>query len=722
MKDLVAFASRSALPAGVFPQCLLFLILPLWIAVEAVAEHKKPAAVSDLWALKPVVRPEIPASADNSKNPIDAFLGASAKQNRVTPLPASDGLTWLRRVSYDLVGLPPTLNDQEAFLADQTASASEKVVDRLLASDQHGVRYGRHWLDVLRFADVDEDMPAAPGLHLWRDWVIHSINANLPYDEFVRAQICGNRAAKRRIISAAGHLTPVEPRPEDLFASGFLARGAARQNDPDQQLAFMAVETISSAFLGMTVGCAKCHDHFYDPIKQSDYYSMKALFDPLVLRRVELATAEQLFTHGKAVEEHDVKMREEVEAMRRFIEPHHTRLYEERLRTFPPEVQAAIRKPEEQRNAAERKSFDDYYPILRIDPPKLKAVMTTNEVRQYEQHLKRISELKPPPPLPVFWTVEEDAKRADQERFILVTGNPERPKKSAPVKPGFLFAQEHPDISAGRREAFVDWLTAPSNPLFARVAVNRIWQWHFGSGLHGLANDFGTLGGKAAHPELLDWLASEFVARRYDMKWLHRLIVTSDTYRRASRGHPELERENSRIDPENRLFWRFPLRRLEAEPIRDAILQTAGKLDTRLGGKSFAYGEPGGEGNRRTAYMQRGYRASEEKMPEFLQSFDAEDGRNVCARRTQTVTAPQALWLMNDELVDGAATAFGNVLKKQAGGDLAAAVRTGFQTALCRTPTASEQAEALRMLGGDEGRLKEFAWLLLNLDEFLYLR
>jgi len=310
----------------------------------------------------------------------------------------------LRRVSFDLIGLPPSLEEQDALLRDESAEAVDRVVDRLLASEQYGVRYGRHWLDVLRYADRDENMPAAPGIHLWRDWVIAVLNQDLPYDAFVRAQICGNRAAKRRTISAAGHLSPVEPRPEDLFALGFLARGAASLMNADQQLAMSAVETISSAFLGMTVGCAKCHDHFYDPIAQTDYYSMKALFDPLVLRRVDLATAGEVFAQGRAVEQQQARLDALVEKMRRFIAPYHDRLYEERLSILPEEVQAAIRKPEKARSAREQKIADDYYPVLRIDPPKIKEVMPAEEVKQYEDYLKQIDELKPPEPLPVFWT------------------------------------------------------------------------------------------------------------------------------------------------------------------------------------------------------------------------------------------------------------------------------------------------------------------------------
>jgi len=682
-----------------------------------------PKKREDLWSLQPLLRPEVPQGVGSSPNPIDAFIAEECRQQGLSPLDPADKLTWLRRVSFDLTGLPPSLQEQDAWLADESAGAAGKVVDRLLSSEQHGVRYGRHWLDVLRYSDVDENMPAAPGIHLWRDWVVSALNQDLPYDAFVRVQICGNRDRVRTTVTATGHRVRTEPRPEDLFALGFLARGATERMNSDHLLAISAVETISSAFLGMTVGCAKCHDHFYDPIKQADFYSMKALFDPLVLRSVELATAEQRFVHGRSKEEYESRKRAVEEPMNRLIEPYRSRLYEERLQMLPPEVQAVIRKPEKTRTADEQKIADDYYPILRIDPPKIKTVMSPEEARQYDDYLKQIKELTPPEPLPVFWTVEEDAKRAAEKNFVLITGDPKRPKSNQEVQPGFPFGPEKLEFREGRRETFVDWLTAPENPLFARVAVNRIWQWHFGTGLHASASDWGALGGKPTHPKLLDWLSSEFIAQNYSMKWLHRLIVTSETYRRASAGPSATIAANQRIDPDNRFLWRFPVRRLEAEPIRDAVLMVAGKLDLTLGGKSFESGKTNSNSHRRAAYMMRGFRSSADITPDFLTTFDAEDGRATCPRRNQTVTAPQALFMMNNELLEDASACFAERLQQAAGGaECAPLVTAGFRTALGRSPTESERVKALEYIDNQPERIKGFAWLLLNLDEFMYLR
>ncbi|MSU35908.1 MAG: DUF1553 domain-containing protein [Pedosphaera sp.] len=701
------------------------VVLALWAVLGwgvATSAPTIPKTPEELWALRPIVRPAVPEGGTASKNPIDAFIAKSCRDRGLTTTGPADPLVWLRRVTFDLTGLAPTPAEQESYLEDSSAGGRDKAIARLLGSEQHGVRYGRHWLDVLRYADFDENMPATPGIHYWRDWVIHAINQDLPFDDFVRAQITGNRAAKRKTISPEGHLSEVPPRPEDRFALGFLARGATSPGNADYQLSFSAVETISTAFMGMTIGCAKCHDHFFDPIRQADYYSMKAIFDPLVVRPMDLATPEQVFAHGRSVAEHESRLQRVVEAMRRFVAPYHTQLYEERLSALPPEAQAAIRKPEKQRSAAEQKIAEDYHPILRIDPIKMKAIMTPEVIKEYDGYLKQLAALKAPEPLPVFWTVEDDAKRASEKRYVLTTGDPARPKLSQEVQPGFPLVTRPPEFRDGRRETLADWLTAAENPLLPRVAVNRIWQWHFGSGLHGSANDFGSLGGAPIHPQLLDYLAAEFIAHRYSMKWLHTLIVTSETYQRASRVTADAAIANQRIDPDNRMYWKYPLNRLEAESIRDALLQAAGTLELHLGGKSFDMGGTNVSSNRRTAYVQRGYRSYQEVMPAYLQTFDAEDGRIVCPRRNQTVTAPQALFLMNDSLTEDVSKLFAARLAGEFPGDLTSAVRAGYRQALGRHPTSTEEVRASTYLAGDPSRLKGFSWAVLNLDEFLYLR
>jgi len=686
---------------------------------------------AELWALKPVVRPETPSGA---ANPIDGFIGARLKEKGLTPTDPADRLTLLRRVTLDLTGLPPTPEEQEAFLRDESPNAYETVVDRLLASEQHGVRYGRHWLDVLRYADVDERMIAAPGIHLWRDWVIRALDDDLPYDQFVRAQLTGYRTTERTQMSATGVRSRKEPRPDDQFALGLLARGAVIRDGKDAgELPISAVDTVSSAFMGMTVACAKCHDHMYDPIKQRDYYAMKALFDPLVVRKVILATTAEIVAEGKALNEAERKRAAVDGPINELIAPYRKRLYDERVAMLPPDVQTVIRKPEKERSVAEQKIADDYFPVLRIDTDRILEIMPEAARNTYRDLQRKGGEGgRRGPSLPAFWTVEADPKRAVEPSYILTSGDPERPEKKRPVEPGWPFATSKPEFREGRIEAFSDWLTTPENPLFARVAVNRLWQWHFGEGLHKSPSDFGTLGGEPADPALLDWLASEFVARGFRMKAIHRLIVTSEAYKRASTAPVEVAKANTAIDPTNARFWRFPLRRLEAEPIWDAIMAAAGGLDTSLGGPSFdpsgggrggmRGGSSSGKSSRRAAYMVRGYSTSRDVVPTFLQAFDVDDGRVPCPIRTRTVSPPQALFLMNSDPIEKATERFAERLKEQTHGDLGAAVDLAYRVAVARPPTSPERDRALAYLDHDPARLKGVAWLVFNLDEFLYVR
>ncbi|HYZ84430.1 MAG TPA: DUF1549 and DUF1553 domain-containing protein, partial [Bryobacteraceae bacterium] len=574
-----------------------------------------------LWSLQPLRRVEAPTNGPTSANPIDAFVSAIHRQKGLKPAPPADKLTLLRRVYLDLIGLPPTPEEQDAFLQDEAPNAYEKVVDKLLANEQHGVRWARHWLDVLRYADLDDNMPAASGIYLWRDWVISGLNRDIPYDEFVRAQLLGRRSKQHTTITDTGQRIRVNGNTEDMFALGFLARGALDKENKNHDLALSAVETVSTAFMGMTVGCAKCHDHMFDPIRQKDFYSMKALFDSLVVRKVVLATPAEIFANGREMEEYNRRRAPLDEAVNNLIGPWKTRLYDERVSMLTADVQAIIRKPEKERTPAEQKIADDYYPVLRIDPSKLKEAMPPEEAARYDALRKEIAALKRPADLASYWTVDEDPLRLNEKTYILTSGDPNRPEKDKPVEPGFPFQPADVRFTEGRREAFVDWLTGPSNPLLSRVAVNRIWQWHFGEGLKQSPNDFGALGGRPSHPELLDYLASELQSHGYSMKWLHKLIVTSDTYRMSSKIEAEHFAANQKIDPENRYLWRFRLKRLEAEPLWDMIHYTSGNLDLSVGGKSFQLRPPDEKKNpfaprssnfdprknRRGIYMVRGY-------------------------------------------------------------------------------------------------------------------
>ena len=689
-----------------------------------------------LWSLQPLVRPAVPRA---NANPIDAFVEAMYAQKGVTPAGLADQRTLLRRVYLDLTGIPPTLAEQAAYLDDSSPDAYEKLIDRLLASEQHGVRYGRHWLDVLRYADQEELMYSAPGIHYWRDWVINAINSDVPYDQFVRAQLTGYRTAERTKIQAVGRRTPLERRPDDLFALGFLARGAVNRDSKDLgELQISAVETVSTAFMGMTVGCAKCHDHMYDPIRQKDFYAMKALFDPLVVKKQTLATPAELVVYGKQLELFEQKRRAAEAPIETLVSPYRAKLYADRVAMLPPEVQAVIKKSDKQRTPAEQKIADDYFPVLRIDTDKIEEVMAEADKKSYKDlraaltQVNGATRLQTVKDLPAFWTVEVDRGLEREKSYVLTSGDPERPEKNNPVEPGWPFYAGEPDLREGRVEAFSDWLTAKENPLLARVAVNRLWQWHFGEGLHKSPSDYGLMGGRPGNQPLLDWLASEFIARNYSMKQMHKLMMTSRTYRLASSGDKSAMKKNLVADPAGRYLGSFRLQRLEAEPLWDSILSAAGNLDTSLGGPSFDIerragrrGGPmtgAGKVNRRGAYMVRGFSTSREVVPNFLQSFDVDDGRAPCPVRTQTVTAPQGLFMMNSPEIENASTMFAERLQKESSGDLSVAVDLGYRIALSRPPTPSEKDQSLSYIGNDPNRLKNLAWLILNLDEFVYVQ
>jgi hypothetical protein len=733
---------RLILCAGfLLPLASVFPATAQETAAKETVQEQFTKRAARLWSLQPVTRPAVPVGATASANPIDAFIAADYKAKGLLPAGKADKLTLLRRVYFDLIGIPPTIAEQDAFLADQSADAYEKVVDRLLADEQHGVRWARRWLDVLRYADLDgldgSVMPASNSIYLWRDWVIQALNHDMPYDQFVRAQILGNRYEPQTASSASGRRSRVEGSVEDTFALGFLARSAVTRVDKDHDVAFAAVETISTAFMGMTVGCAKCHDHKFDPITQKDFYAMKAIFDPLTLKNVMLATPAEIFANGERLAEFKRKSAPIDDAIEALVGPYRNKLYEERVALLTPDVQDVIRKPEKKRTAAEQKIADDYYPVLRIDPSKFKQIMPAEEVAKYDALVKQQRALGSVPKLASYWTVEEDKALLKQTSYILTTGDPKHPEMDKPVEPGFPFQPNDVDFSDGRREGFVVWLTAPKNPLFARVAVNRIWGWHFGEGLQRVTSDFGVLGGKPSNPQLLDYLASEFVAHHYDMKWLHRLIVTSDTYQLSSKQEPLQLKKNRNIDARDTYLWHFRLQRLEAESIWDTIHYASGDLNLAVGGKSFQLTVPDqkqkiflpkeddstdSHTDRRGVYMIRGYIPSTDVMNNFLTSFDVDDGRTPCPIRTQTVTAPQALFTMNSALVEKESEKLAELTLKENSGDLHAAVTAAYRRTLGRTPSGSELDYGLTYIENDPARMKELAWLLFNLDEFIYVR
>ncbi len=547
------------------------------------------------------------------------------------------------------------------------------MVDRLLDNEQHGVRWSRYWLDVLRYADLDgldgSVMPAAPGIYLWRDWVIQALNHDMPYDQFVRAQILGNRYRPETATAPSGRRTRVEGSVEDSFALGFLARSAVTRNDRDHDIPFAAVETISTAFMGMTVGCAKCHDHKFDPITQKDFYAMKAIFDPLVLKSVMLATPAEIFANGQKLDEFKRKSAPVNAAIEALTGPYQTRLYDERVALLTPEVQAMIRKPERDRTPEEQKIFDDYYPVLRIDPRQDQRGDAEGGGRQIqcaaEAAASASSALRRWPPTGRWKKIKALLK---QKSYVLTTGDPKKPEKDNPVEPGFPFQPANMDFRDGRREAFVEWLTAPAeSAVRARRGQSRLGL-AFRRGPAAGHQRFRTAGRQAVQSRSC-WTTwpSEFVAHDYSMKWLHRLIVTSDTYQLSSKAEPRQLSQNIADRRAQYLSLAFPpaapgsgadlglhplrLGRSGPRGGRQVVPAFGCRIRSRASScRKTSITDP--RTNRRGVYMVRGYIPSTDVMNNFLTSFDVDDGRTPCPVRTQTVTAPQALFTMNNDLVE----------------------------------------------------------------------
>ena len=699
--------------------------LTMWMCLVGIAQEndQKNTPLNEWWSLKPVITPTLPKGNDDVKHPIDRFLAEKHRALGLKTVGPADKLTLLRRIYLDLIGLPPSPDEQESFLADTSSDAYEKVVDRLLDSEQHAVRYARHWLDVLRYTDTDSRMTAAPGIHLWRDWVINALHEDIPYDDFVQIQLTGRRANERTRMSATGYRSKKEPRPGDMFALGFLARGGST-GSTTENLAINAVDTVSSAFMGMTVACAKCHNHMFDPISEIDYYSMKALFDPLVLRKVTLASAAELIEAGKVLAEKEKKRAPLDRELTALLAPYKQRLYDERVEMLPADVREIILKPEKERRVEEQKIADDYFPILRIDGGKINEILPDDVRRQSQKLKKQLDEVnkggRTAPRIPVFYTVEIDRIREQEKSYILTSADTTRPDLSNEVQPGWPFSKGEIDLREGRIEAFADWLTAPENPLFARVAVNRMWQWHFGLGLHKHPSDFGKQAGKPTHPELLDWLAAEFVSSGYSMKHMHRLMVTSAAYKMASDVGAEFTSSQG-MDPRNVYLWHFRLQRLEAEPIWDSIHSAAGNLDLKVGGGSFTPRDDD-EQQRRGVYIMRGFSSSRDVTPNFLQTFDVDDGRVPCPQRTQTVTAPQSLFLMNSPEVETASAKLASRVLDETENDLNKAIELTYRLTLARPPSQKETDLTVDFLEDDAERLKHLSWLIFNLDEFIYVR
>jgi hypothetical protein len=725
------------------------------------------------WAFRAPIRPALPAvrHTERVRNPVDVFLLAALEKKGLTFAPDADRRTLLRRASFDLLGLPPSLEESDTFLNDPAPDAYERLIDRLLASDHYGERWGRHWLDLAGYADsegiLDADYVRTASWR-YRDYVIESLNRDKPYDRFLKEQIAGDELVEYwSAVRTQDKLSP--PVVEALVATGYL-RCASDTSRPDfaniknapgyyYQTLDDTLKIVSSSVLGLTVQCAKCHSHKYDPIPQSEYYRLQAIFMsayrpyqwvPQVQRRLLEATDAQqkeAQAHNAQIDAALARLRKAVaEVNGRFAE----RLFADRLAKLPEvireDVRLALATEPAKRSEVQKYLAAKFQKDLRPDPPTLMALAKNDpEVAREQTTLAAAIQAEEAkrrtfPEIRALYDLPGEAVTHLLRRGDYLNPGPE-------VRPGTLSvlqtsrpltwnppAKDAP--TSGRRLAFAEWITQADHPLTARVAVNYLWLHHFGEGIVATPDNFGHTGTPPTHPELLDYLATEFVARGWSLKPLHRLILTSSAYRQASTVAATDAARARQIDPDNRLLWRQRLRRLEAEALRDAMLSTSGSLNPQMFGPPVpiqrqADGEvttsTDAAGARRSVYLL--VRRSQPLT--VLQVFDQPVMETNCTRRSVSTVSSQALTVLNSDFVIQQAEAFaGRVLREAPADPAPYALRLAFG----RAATADERTRLAAFLDGQASRragadqqtarrqaLADLCQMLLSANEFAYV-
>ena len=720
------------------------VILQLAEALDSMAPLAEPDRVADGhwgWLLRKPESPPIPKvkSYDRVENPIDAFILAKLEAKGLRPAPQADRRALIRRVYFDLIGLPPTPEEVRSFVRDSDPKSYEKLIDRLLDDPSYGERWARHWLDLVRYAEsngfaTDIERPTA---WRYRDYVIRSFNRDTPFDVFIKEQLAGDELVE--------NLKSDEDRKaERLVALGFLRMGpweadANSKRKLRQDFLNEITKTTGSVFLGVTVGCAQCHDHKYDPISQKDFYRMQAFF--AATRRDERRAP---FFEAEGPRRMRQRYRFYEDEVERATEEFHSRKEKlvARFREMKnlPEDDPAVKKFLTE--LAERNPFfqERGDPIFRegVWTAYVKAKVEKNRFKElltrHQPLACAVSDMVPPEVPDVVDT------------YVLAGG--ELDNKGEKVNPGFpegltgkledaRIPYRGPTAlrtgSSGRRLALAEWIASPENPLTARVMVNRLWQHHFGQGLVRTASDFGINGERPTHPELLDWLAVRFMEEKWSVKAMHKLMLTSEAYRRST-GHPEWQ-VCSQTDPENRYLWRMNWTRLEAEVLRDSILALSGRLNQARSGPSVLLDVPKDvaegfvmfkwfaseeeEQRRRSVYAFQRHSVGSS----FMETFDVANMGASCSRRSVTTVAPQALTLLNGKLTNTAARHFAERILRESEMKREEPVERAFWSVLSRPPSEQEKREALTLLAQTtsvEG-LSRLGMVLFNLNEFLYL-
>jgi hypothetical protein len=751
------------------------------------------------WAFQPPARPKVPLVRNPARvrTPVDAFLLARLEARGLTFSPDADRITLLRRASLDLAGLPPTPAEVDAFLADNRPDAYERLLDRLLASPHFGERWGRHWLDVAGYTDTvgfDQDtntILVAEGKWRYRDYVIAALNADLPFDRFVTEQLAGDELVDWR---KAPRFTPEMRRL--LIATGYLRTARDQTHEPESDIPLNhfgvlhdTLAIVGNSMLGLTLHCAQCHNHKFDPLSQREYYQLMAFFTPAynprnwrpvypwkpsikdrALPDVSPAELEEMERHNRQVERGKAELNRQLAALRL---PYETRLRAARLRALPEPIradtQAAVATPAAKRNEVQKYLAAKFEAALRVKPEEITAALSPGDRARVKELTGRIEALERTRHVPGKLQALYDVG-PPPPTYLLKRGNFETPGEE--VKPGFLSVLTDPAQggplpatspfrgTSGRRLALARWLTTPDSRtagLLARVMVNRLWQHLFGKGLVPSAGNFGRSGQPPTHPELLEWLGSEFARSGWRIKPMLKLLMTSTAYRQASRSPGAATPEERRsaagrslnpevVDPGNRLLWRMRLRRLEAEVIRDALLAVSGRLAPVMGGPPVMLRVRGdglvevdekalrgpADGGRRSVYLlcRRSYNLS------LLTVFDQPLVALNCPRRDVSAVPLQSLSMLNDAFVARQARHFAARVKGITGPGNDQAIRTAFRLALARLPNSAEaaicsrllnrQTAAYRQTGKSAGvaqrlALEQLCLTLLNASEFLFV-
>jgi hypothetical protein len=731
--------------------------------------HQLPPGARNYWAFKLPVQATVPYFGEDLTNPVDRFLERDRREKGLKAAPRAERLTLVRRAYLDLLGLPPTPAEVSEFVNDKAPDAWSRLIDKLLDSPRYGERWGRHWLDVARYADssgfeYDYDRPEA---WRYRDYVVRSYNQDKPYNVFIKEQIAGDELDWKT--------------DDSMIATGFLragARVAFREKDnPERRYDYLddLIATVGRGVLGLTVQCARCHDHKFDPILQRDYYAMEASLFGYVETTYPLVPRPEAEAYQKKMAEIDAaekSMKAEIKAIEA---PIFQRLMAEAVKTkFPSNVREAFEKPEKDRTEGERLLVAQIPDAFFFDPLPVDKNMTPEEAARKKVLRDKIAELEKqrPKPIPMAeiatdgdyrstpdgrgdetigcpqcrvpdptagpFVSKGDTKYHMPPSYLLLRGDPDT--KGVLMKPGFVTVATYGDPpteipspdghTSGRRRALAEWLVSPQNPLTARVEVNRIWANHFGRGIVGSVDNFGKMGDAPTNPELLDWLAVEFMNRGWSTKEMHRLIMSSQAYQMASSYDNQ---ENISKDPEDYNLWRYRMKRLDSDAVRDSIMAVSGALNLAMGGKPVFPPMPkelldatihnvwvtqadGPETWRRSIYV---YRKRNLNVP-MLEVFDMPDPNITAGPRAISTVPTQSLTLLNDEFVRHQAKLFAGRVEEGAPNDVAKQIDLAYRIALSRPPDDKELQIGMDLV--KKQGLEDFVQVMLNLNEFLYLR